>query len=125
MTMNDLISRDEVLKILNNSRSIRARDGAGGVWIDLLDAIGEIERVPAAEPVRRAWWRAAKALGYKRIITYTLASEPGTSLRAAGWKCEGKSGGKRWTGKRSGRVPDWPEESKMRWAKMDGDEKNV
>lgn len=70
-------------------------------------------------------WRAARALGYKRIITYTLASEPGTSLRAAGWKCEGISGGKRWTGKRSGRVPDWPEESKMRWAKMDGDEKNV
>ncbi len=29
--------------------------------------------------------RAAKALGYRRIVTYTLASEPGTSLRAAGW----------------------------------------
>jgi hypothetical protein len=29
--------------------------------------------------------RAAKALGYKRIITYILASESGTSLRAAGW----------------------------------------
>ncbi len=29
--------------------------------------------------------RAAKALGYKRIITYTLATEPGTSLRASGW----------------------------------------
>ena len=28
--------------------------------------------------------RAAKALGWQRIITYTLASEPGTSLRAAG-----------------------------------------
>lgn len=29
--------------------------------------------------------RAAKALGYDRAFTYTLASEPGTSLRAAGW----------------------------------------
>ena len=29
--------------------------------------------------------RAAKALGYRRAITYTLASEPGASLRAAGW----------------------------------------
>ncbi len=29
--------------------------------------------------------RAAKALGYHRIITYTLASEPGTSLKASGW----------------------------------------
>lgn len=29
--------------------------------------------------------RAAKAIGAARIITYTLATEPGTSLRAAGW----------------------------------------
>ena len=59
MTMNDLISRDAVLKILNNSRSIRAKhDGIRGVWINLLDAIGEIERVPAveAETVRRGKW---------------------------------------------------------------------
>ena len=33
-----------------------------------------------------ACWRAAKALGYRRLITYTLASETGTSLRAAGWR---------------------------------------
>lgn len=33
-----------------------------------------------------AAWRAGKALGYRRIGTYTLASEPGTSLRAAGWQ---------------------------------------
>lgn len=32
-----------------------------------------------------AAWRAAKALGYRRLITYTLASESGVSLRAAGW----------------------------------------
>ena len=32
-----------------------------------------------------AIWRAAKAMGYKRCITYTHASETGASLRAAGW----------------------------------------
>lgn len=32
--------------------------------------------------------RAAKALGYQRIITYTLPSESGISLRAAGFSCE-------------------------------------
>ena len=38
--------------------------------------------------------RAAKALGYRRIITYILASEPGTSLRAAGWRfCRLNAGG--------------------------------
>lgn len=30
--------------------------------------------------------RAAKELGYSRIITYTLETEPGTSLRAAGYR---------------------------------------
>jgi hypothetical protein len=40
----------------------------------------------AASMLYGAAWRAAKALGYRRLITYTLASEPGTSLVAAGWK---------------------------------------
>lgn len=30
--------------------------------------------------------RAAAALGWTRVITYTLATEPGTSLRAAGFR---------------------------------------
>lgn len=33
-----------------------------------------------------AAWRAAAALGYRRLVTYTQAGEPGTSLRAAGWR---------------------------------------
>jgi hypothetical protein len=32
-----------------------------------------------------AAWRAAKALGYRRLITYTQAGESGASLRGAGW----------------------------------------
>lgn len=32
-----------------------------------------------------AVWRAAKAMGYMRCITYTQADETGASLRAAGW----------------------------------------
>jgi hypothetical protein len=33
-----------------------------------------------------AAWRAAKALGYSRLITYTQQGESGASLRAAGWR---------------------------------------
>ena len=33
-----------------------------------------------------AAWRAAKALGYCRLITYTQEGESGVSLRASGWK---------------------------------------
>lgn len=33
-----------------------------------------------------AAWRACKAMGYTRLITYTRAAEGGSSLRAAGWQ---------------------------------------
>lgn len=44
-----------------------------------------------------AAWRAAKAIGYTRIITYILNSETGASLRAVGWNCEGSAGGGEWS----------------------------
>jgi hypothetical protein len=43
-----------------------------------------------------AAWRAAKALGYRRLITYTLPEEGGTSLRASGWRLLGLRGGGNW-----------------------------
>ena len=43
-----------------------------------------------------ASWKAAKALGYKRLITYTLPVEGGASLRASGWKVVGLRGGGNW-----------------------------
>jgi hypothetical protein len=33
-----------------------------------------------------AAWRATKALGYRRLVTYTQAGESGASLRGAGWR---------------------------------------
>lgn len=33
-----------------------------------------------------AAWRAARALGYRRLVTYTQGDESGVSLRAAGWR---------------------------------------
>ena len=43
-----------------------------------------------------AAWRAAKALGYRRLITYTLPEEGGASLRGAGWRLIGLRGGGNW-----------------------------
>lgn len=42
--------------------------------------------------------RAAVAMGYPatRIFTYTLATEPGTSLRAAGWHRDAETRGGEW-----------------------------
>jgi hypothetical protein len=40
--------------------------------------------------------RAAKALGYRRAITYTREAEHGASLRASGWTLDGSSAGGMW-----------------------------
>lgn len=37
--------------------------------------------------------RAAKALGWKKLITYTVPTETGASLRAAGWVVEDENAG--------------------------------
>ena len=62
-----------------------------------------------------AAWRAAKAMGYKRLITYTLPEESGTSLRAAGWRCIGEAGGGSWNRKSRPRVDKPPLQVKLRW----------
>ncbi len=41
--------------------------------------------------------RAALALGYRRIGTYILASEPGSSLKGAGWRLIGEVKGRSWS----------------------------
>ncbi len=37
-----------------------------------------------------AAWRATKALGYDRLVTFTQAGESGASLRGAGWRVVGE-----------------------------------
>lgn len=59
--------------------------------------------------------RAALALGYRRVVSYTLLGEPGTSYRAAGWRVTGLSGGGEWS--REGRTRDAAGQpgAKVRW----------
>lgn len=71
--------------------------------------------------------RCAKAMGYKRVITYTLKSEPGTSLKASGFIIDGETRNENWN--RPGRQREisqitlfgeerkYPEEKKIRWIK--------
>lgn len=44
-----------------------------------------------------AAWRAARSLGYLRVITYILASETGASLRASGYREVGSVKGREWS----------------------------
>jgi len=69
----------------------------------------------AASCLYGAAWRAAKAMGYRRIITYTLDSEPGTSLRAAGWRRLGVSLGGSWSKPSRKRTDKHPLGGKIVW----------
>ena len=53
--------------------------------------------------------RIAKEMGYRKIITYILDTEDGTSLKASGWKLDAeKCGGGSWN------VPSRPREVEVR-----------
>lgn len=65
-----------------------------------------------------ACWRVAREMGFRRALTYILASEPGTSLVASGWRqSDEDAGGGTWdrpnTGRR--RTDTHPTGSKKRW----------
>lgn len=67
-----------------------------------------------------ATWRTAKAMGYRRLVTFTLPTESGASLRGAGWRLVAEvTGGGSWKRpnqpNRLGRRDDWPLEQKRRW----------
>lgn len=65
--------------------------------------------------------RAAFALGYRRIGTYILASEPGTSLAAAGWRLIGETNGGSWSRSGRPRVDMHPTEPKLLFEQCPGD----
>lgn len=62
-----------------------------------------------------ACWRAARAIGYRRLVTYTLPEEGGASLRGAGWTLIGEAGGGSWSRTERPRVDCHPTQTKIRW----------
>src|SRR6266511_2470851 len=62
-----------------------------------------------------AAWRAARALGYRKLVTYTLPAEGGASLRAAGWTLIGECGGGTWNRADRPRIDRHPTMLKHRW----------
>lgn len=69
----------------------------------------------SASKLYGAAWRAARAMGYRRLVTYTLAEEAGTSLRAAGWKVIGETRGGTWDRRGRPRVDTHPIGQKTLW----------
>ena len=64
-----------------------------------------------------AAWRVARAMGYRKCVTYTLPSEGGSSLRGAGWTLIAETQGGSWNCKSRPRVDLHPTQQKFRWEK--------
>jgi len=60
--------------------------------------------------------RVAWAMGYRRILTYTLTEEGGASLRAAGWTLDGATGGGEWSRDSRAREAAERPDVKSRWS---------
>jgi hypothetical protein len=64
-----------------------------------------------------AAWRAAKAMGYWRLVTFTLDTELGGSLKASGWRLVAQSQGGSWSRPSRPRTDRHPLQGKLRWEK--------
>lgn len=60
-----------------------------------------------------ASWRVSKNLGYRKLITYILNTEPGISLKASGWTLIGERGGGSWSVPSRPRVDKHPTQPKL------------
>jgi hypothetical protein len=60
-------------------------------------------------------WRAAERMGFRRMVTYILDTEHGTTLNAAGWRCIGRAGGGKWSRASRPRVDLHPTQGKLRF----------
>jgi hypothetical protein len=69
----------------------------------------------AASKLYGAAAREARRRGFRRIVTYTLESESGVSLRAAGWEPRALTRGGSWNRPARPRETRAPTCQKMRW----------
>lgn len=60
-------------------------------------------------------WRFVREMGYRAIISYTLPSEGGASLRALGWQQVDDVGGNSWAHRGTRGVDIHPTVKKTRW----------
>lgn len=104
--------------ITGNPKARELQDGwtAEVVRVCSIDARPDGEHASCAcSMLYAASWRAARALGFRRAVTYTLPEEGGASLRAAGWTLIGEAGGGSWSRRERPRVDDHPTQIKLRW----------
>lgn len=121
------LRRDGVLVGVVIAGHPQARGADDGLTLELLRLATEGDR-NACSRLYGAACRAAAAMGYRKVITYTLAEEPGSSLRAAGFieddRLDARGDWQHTDGPRSAELPRlWgppkmPTGPKVRWMRL-------
>lgn len=110
---NDL---DEIIGVAICGRPVaRHMDNGWAIEITRCCTLGAIAAPNACSMLYGAARRAAFALGYRRVITYTLPEEGGGSLRGAGYRILGTRGGGTWNRKERPRIDKAPTQRKFLW----------
>jgi len=105
---------EEVVGVVIVGRPVARRTQDG--WTAEVTRLCVVDGVKnACSKLYAAAWRGCRALGYRRLITFTLDSEPGTSLRAAGWKEVGSTPGKSWSVPSRPRIDKHPLQTRIKW----------
>jgi len=120
------LERDGALVAVVIAGHPQARKADDGRTLELLRLTTEGDR-NACSRLYSAAVRAAAAMGYRRVITYTLDTESGSSLLASGFTVDGTSPGSEWKhtdGPRSADrptlfdPPKMPTGPKVRWVRV-------
>lgn len=108
------VSADELVRGVAIVGRPVARNAADGWTAEVTRCCTDGAR-NACSMLYAAAWRAARAMGYRKLVTYTLPEEGGASLRAAGFKLIGESRGGSWSRSTRPRIDTHPTQAKLRW----------
>lgn len=104
--------------IVSNPRARMLNDGHTAEVVRLCSVEGRQSNGHASGAcsfLYAACWRAARSIGYRKLVTYLLDSEDGKTLVAVGWTEIGSAGGGTWSRKDRPRVDTHPTQTKIRW----------
>lgn len=109
----------ELIGVIMIGRPV-ARNLDDGETVEVNRCCVIIDNKNACSRLYGAATRAAKALGYKKMVTYTLKFESGSSLRASGWTPEAEIKGRLWGSNKRPREQKslFQEYEKIRWVKI-------
>lgn len=105
---DNCIYRDDGITECINRRCIHA--------LFLCDSFEKIREMTNSEKIRQMDKENIME-DYKLRMVKEYKELKGSSLKASGWKCAGKAGGLRWTGKRKPETDLYPAQMKLRFEK--------